>query len=50
MEPNSIHSVELDEFDRKVIAILREESRTTVTDLARRVGLSKTPGQARCPA
>lgn len=40
-------SVDLDEFDRKIVAILRREGRITVTDLAERVGLSKTPCQLR---
>lgn len=40
-------TVELDEFDRKIVAILMEDGRITVTDLAQRVGLSKTPCQVR---
>ncbi|HKT86624.1 MAG TPA: Lrp/AsnC family transcriptional regulator [Novosphingobium sp.] len=39
--------VDLDTFDRKIIAALREDGRMTVTDLAREVGLSKTPCQVR---
>lgn len=39
--------VDLDDFDRKMIAILREDGRITVTDLADKVGLSKTPCQVR---
>lgn len=39
--------VELDDFDRKIIAALVEDGRMTVTDLAVRVGLSKTPCQMR---
>jgi Lrp/AsnC family leucine-responsive transcriptional regulator len=39
--------VDLDEFDRKMIAILRDNGRITVTELAQRVGLSKTPCQVR---
>lgn len=38
---------ELDSFDRKIIAALVEDGRMTVTDLAQRVGLSKTPCQVR---
>ncbi|MGK2911866.1 MAG: Lrp/AsnC family transcriptional regulator [Sphingobium sp.] len=38
---------DLDEFDRKIIAVLMENGRVTVTDLAQRVGLSKTPCQIR---
>jgi Lrp/AsnC family leucine-responsive transcriptional regulator len=40
-------SVDLDSIDRKIIAALRRDGRMTVTDLAREVGLSKTPCQAR---
>ena len=39
--------VELDSFDLKIVAALSEDGRATVTDLARRVGLSKTPCQVR---
>lgn len=39
--------VELDAFDRKILAVLVEDGRISVTDLARRVGLSKTPCQLR---
>jgi Lrp/AsnC family leucine-responsive transcriptional regulator len=39
--------VDLDVFDRKIIAVLVEDGRITVTDLAQRVGLSKTPCQVR---
>ncbi|WEK47852.1 MAG: Lrp/AsnC ligand binding domain-containing protein [Candidatus Andeanibacterium colombiense] len=39
--------VELDEFDRRIIAVLQREGRISVTDLAPRVGLSKTPCQIR---
>ena len=37
----------LDRIDRKIIAELRTNARLTVTDLATRVGLSKTPCQNR---
>lgn len=40
-------SVELDDFDRRIIAALVEDGRMTVTDLAVAVGLSKTPCQVR---
>ena len=43
----SAQSVELDDFDRKILAILRKDGRITFTDLARQVGLSKTPCQQR---
>lgn len=39
--------VELDMFDRKILGVLAQDGRITVTDLARRIGLSKTPCQAR---
>jgi Lrp/AsnC family transcriptional regulator, leucine-responsive regulatory protein len=35
--------VELDSFDRKIIAILAEDGRISVTDLANQIGMSKTP-------
>lgn len=38
---------DLDVFDRKIVAALFEDGRMTVTELARRVGLSKTPCQLR---
>jgi len=38
---------DLDEFDRKIVAALRGDGRMTVTDLADRIGLSKTPTQMR---
>jgi len=40
-------TVDLDDFDRKIIAALVEDGRMTVTDLAALVGLSKTPCQVR---
>jgi len=40
-------TVEMDEFDRRIIAALVENGRMTVTDLAAQVGLSKTPCQVR---
>jgi Lrp/AsnC family transcriptional regulator, leucine-responsive regulatory protein len=38
---------QLDVFDRKIIDVLREDGRIPVTELAERVGLSKTPCQNR---
>lgn len=35
--------VELDTFDRKILSILAEDGRISVTDLARQAGMSKTP-------
>lgn len=40
-------TVDIDEFDRKILSILRRDGRITFTDLAQRVGLSKTPCQQR---
>ncbi len=40
-------SGDLDELDRRIIAALRADGRKTVTDLAREVGISKTPCQVR---
>ena len=39
--------VELDSYDRKILAALRRDGRMTVTALASKVGLSKTPCQMR---
>ena len=44
---NKAKSVELDEFDNKIISALRRDGRMTFTDLAQSVGLSKTPTQQR---
>jgi Lrp/AsnC family leucine-responsive transcriptional regulator len=38
---------ELDQFDRKILDALAEDGRMSITDLAARVGLSKTPCQIR---
>jgi Lrp/AsnC family leucine-responsive transcriptional regulator len=40
-------TVDLDDFDRKIIAVLRQDGRISVTDLAQRISLSKTPCQVR---
>lgn len=40
-------SGEIDQIDRKIIALLRVDGRMSVTELAQRVGLSKTPCQVR---
>lgn len=37
----------LDGFDRKILDVIAVDGRITVTDLARRIGLSKSPTQAR---
>ena len=39
--------VELDRFDRKILDVLTEDGRISITDLAKRIGLSKSPTQAR---
>lgn len=44
---NAAKPVELDEFDRKILTVLREDGRITMTELAQRIGLSKTPCQQR---
>jgi Lrp/AsnC family leucine-responsive transcriptional regulator len=38
---------DLDRFDRAILAVLAEEGRISIADLARRIGLSKSPTQAR---
>ncbi|WP_343518749.1 Lrp/AsnC ligand binding domain-containing protein [Sphingomonas sp.] len=40
-------AADLDTFDRKIIDVLRADGRIAITDLAARVGLSKTPCQVR---
>jgi len=40
-------SVDLDEFDRRILDALSDDGRMTVTDLSKRVGLSKTPCMVR---
>ena len=40
-------TVDLDDFDRKILSVLRRDGRITYTDLAQQVGLSKTPCQQR---
>ena len=44
---NSASAVDLDKLDRKILAVLQQDGRITFTDLAARVGLSKTPCQQR---
>jgi Lrp/AsnC family leucine-responsive transcriptional regulator len=38
---------DLDSFDRKILAVVAAEGRISVTDLAGRIGLSKSPTQTR---
>ncbi|PKP89865.1 MAG: ArsR family transcriptional regulator [Alphaproteobacteria bacterium HGW-Alphaproteobacteria-16] len=47
MPPQTLEHSDLDLFDRKIIDILRQDGRISITDLAARVGLSKTPCQVR---
>lgn len=44
---NLNQKVDLDSIDRKILATLVQDGRITVTDLAVRVGISKTPCQQR---
>ena len=44
---NDTSIVDLDEFDRKILAIMGKNGRITFTELAQKVGLSKTPCQQR---
>ena len=39
--------VDLDRFDHAILRVLAAEGRITATELARRIGLSKSPTQAR---
>lgn len=39
--------VELDRFDHAILEVLASDGRISVTDLSRRIGLSKSPTQAR---
>lgn len=41
------HAGELDMFDRKILECLAQDGRISITDLAAKVGLSKTPCQQR---
>lgn len=38
---------DLDRFDQSILAVLAEDGRISITDLAKRIGLSKSPTQAR---
>ncbi|MEG3165316.1 Lrp/AsnC family transcriptional regulator [Sphingomonas sp. PB2P19] len=44
---NDVTGSEIDRFDRAILTVLADEGRITVTELAERVGLSKTPTQVR---
>lgn len=39
--------LEIDRFDRAILNVLAADGRISITDLAARIGLSKTPTQAR---
>lgn len=41
------HHSDLDRFDRAILGVLSTDGRISITDLAQRIGLSKTPTQAR---
>lgn len=43
----SINKSDLDRFDREILSFLSQEGRLTVTEIANRVGLSKSPCQVR---
>ena len=38
---------DLDRFDHAILSVLAEDGRISITDLAKRIGLSKSPTQAR---
>ncbi|OED49788.1 Lrp/AsnC family transcriptional regulator [Leisingera sp. S232] len=42
-----MNSIDLDRFDRAILNVLSEDGRISIADLARRIGLSKTPTQTR---
>src|SRR3546814_11816969 len=44
---NASSTVDLDDFDRRILALLGRDGRITFTELALQVGLSKTPCQQR---
>ena len=39
--------IELDKFDRAILRVLSGDGRISITDLARKIGLTKSPTQAR---
>lgn len=41
------HAFKIDEFDQKILDVLGAEGRISVTELAKRIGLSKSPAQTR---
>jgi Lrp/AsnC family leucine-responsive transcriptional regulator len=47
MSDNIAYKIKIDRFDKIIIDILSKEGRLTITELAKRAGLSKTPCQVR---
>lgn len=47
LPPDTPMGDRLDAYDRKILTILARDGRIAITELARRIGLSKTPCQAR---
>jgi Lrp/AsnC family leucine-responsive transcriptional regulator len=47
MQIEQPHDGGIDQFDVKIMEVLAEEGRITITDLAKKVGLSSTPCQLR---
>ena len=47
MDLKSPTNGEIDSFDRRILDALRSDGRMSITELAKRVGLSKTPTQVR---
>lgn len=47
MRQNAEKPVQIDQTDQRLLALLRENARMAVTDLARRLGLARTTVQAR---
>lgn len=46
-EEDKSDQISLDRFDRTILSVLAEDGRISITDLAKRIGLSKSPTQAR---
>lgn len=42
-----LEEIELDRFDRAIVTVMAEDGRISITDLAKRIGLSKSPTQTR---
>jgi Lrp/AsnC family transcriptional regulator, leucine-responsive regulatory protein len=47
---NRIPAIDLDEFDKRILAALRADGRLSIVELAERVGLSQTPVRKRVQA